>query len=451
MCDKMRVDVSEKVSDKRSLLKTLIVLSIPTVLEEILSTLLQYVDTAMVGSLGEKATAAISVTTTITWVVNSIPHGIAVALLAFIARNVGARNQEKITQYSRQAVFLILVCTLMVGVPSLALADVIPKWMGAEPDVCVDGARYFMIISIPMLFRVTSSILGAVIRATKDTKTPMYINLFSNTLNIALNLVFIFGMDWKVTGAAVASAISYTVGGILMFVAYRRNSLLYWKWDHGKNLVNWKVTREVLRIGMPVLGNSFASCFGYVIFARLVSGMGTTVFAAHSLAVTAETLFYIPGYGLKTATSTLVGIAVGEQDEKKLDNVCKVSIYLTVAMMFFSGTALYFFAVPLMKLFTPAEQVALLGADMLKLVAFSEPFFGLMIVLEGIFNGLGKNQYAFVIETGSMWGVRIFLSYLCVVVWKLDLQAVWYCMIMDNVCKAVLLWIARLWDKKRGY
>lgn len=440
----MRGKISESVRDKGSILRTLIILSIPTILEEVLSTLLQYVDTAMVGSLGENATAAISVTTTITWVVNSIPHGAAVALLALIARNVGADKKENITKYSKQAVFFILVCTFMVGVPSLMLGKYIPEWMGAAPDICESASRYFMIISLPMLFRVTSSVLGSVIRATKDTKTPMYINLLSNLLNIGLNMVFIFGLDWNVTGAAISSAISYTVGGILMFAAYRRNRLLYWKWEKLRDIFDWEATKEVVCIGMPVMGNSLTSCFGYVIFARLVSGMGTRVFAAHSLAVTAETLFYIPGYGLRTATSTLVGIALGEQDEKKLDHVCKVSIYLTVAMMFLSGMVLYFIAVPLMKLFTPVEEVALLGADMLKLVAFSEPFFGLMIVLEGIFNGLGKNQYAFVIETASMWGVRILFSYLCVVVWKLDLQAVWYCMIMDNVCKAVLLWIAKL-------
>ena len=91
-----------------------------------------------------------------------------------------------------------------------------------------------------------------------------------------------------------------------------------------------------------------------------------------------------------------------------------------------------------MALFSPVETVVKLGAEMLRLVAFSEPFFGLMIVLEGIFYGLGRTRYAFCIETGSMWGVRLLLTFLCVRVWSLDLRAVWYCMIADNVCKALL-------------
>lgn len=221
-----------------------------------------------------------------------------------------------------------------------------------------------------------------------------------------------------------------------MFVAYRKKEKLYWKWNSFR--VDRQLLRECADIGVPVLGTNMASCMGYVVFAGLVSGMGTTVFAAHSIAVTAETIFYVPGYGLRTATSTLVGISLGENDREKLRKVSKESILLTVGMMFVSGVILFFVSYPLMRLFTPVEGVAALGAEMLKLVAFSEPFFGLMIVLEGIFYGMGRTRYAFIAETGSMWGIRILFTFLCVTVWKLDLRAVWYCMIADNVCKAVL-------------
>lgn len=166
--------------------------------------------------------------------------------------------------------------------------------------------------------------------------------------------------------------------------------------------------------------------------------MGTTIFAAHSIAVTAETIFYIPGYGLRTATSTMVGISLGEKDQRKLERVALLSVFLTVGLMCVSGVVLYLVSYPLMCLFTPVEAVASLGAQMLKLVAFSEPFFGLMIVMEGIFYGMGRTRYAFVTETASMWGIRILFTFLCVRVWELDLRAVWYCMIADNVCKAVL-------------
>ena len=171
----------------------------------------------------------------------------------------------------------------------------------------------------------------------------------------------------------------------------------------------------------------------------MVSGMGTTIFAAHSLAVTAETIFYIPGYGLRTATSTLVGISLGENDIEKFHLVSKMSIIFTVGMMVFSGVVLYFVAYPLMCLLTSSRPAAMLGAQMLKMVSFTEPFFGIMIVMEGIFYGLGRTKYAFFVETFSMWGIRILFTFICVKVFALDLRAVWYCMIADNVVKAVLL------------
>lgn len=166
--------------------------------------------------------------------------------------------------------------------------------------------------------------------------------------------------------------------------------------------------------------------------------MGTTVFAAHSIAVTAETIFYVPGYGLRSASSTLIGNARGERNGEKLKEVGRLSVLLTIGVMLLSGILLYFGSGTLMRLFTPDARVAALGADMLKIVAFSEPFFGLMIVLEGILYGLGRTRYSFFVGTVGMWAVRIFFTFLCVRVWDLGLNAVWYCMIADNITKALL-------------
>lgn len=426
----------KKSTDNREIFRMMITLSIPTILEEVLRTLLQYVDTAMVGRLGEQATAAVSVTTTITWLVNSISFAASVAVLAMISKAVGSGDEKLIKKISQQALLLTAVFGVVTGGVSVLLAPYIPIWMGAEEAVRRPASIYFTIVSLPMLFRSATIILGAAIRGTKDTRTPMFISFGSNLLNMVLNYLLIYTAGLGVTGAAIASAISYMLSGTLIFLAYRRKVQLNWKWSSfqiGKELL-----RECADISVPVLLTNLTSCLGYVVFAGLVSGMGTAIFAAHSIAVTAETIFYIPGYGLRTATSTMVGISLGENNREKLGAVSRLSISLTVGMMFASGVVLYFVSYPLMCLFTPVERVASLGASMLKLVAFSEPFFGLMIVLEGIFYGMGRTRYAFLVETGSMWGIRILFTFLCVKVWQFDLRAVWYCMIADNVCKAVL-------------
>ena len=440
------MDKDTSVNIKKEIARTLIVLSIPTILEEILSTLFQYVDTAMVGHLGEAATASVSVTTTITWLVNSIPHAISIAILAMVAKAFGAKDENRIKKISMQALMLSVVCGIITGGISLICSPYIPKWMGADKSIIHDASEYFFIISIPMIFRTASIILGAAIRATKNTKTPMLISLFSNILNIIMNTLLIYILDMGVAGAAIASATSYVFSGTLMFIVYRRNKYLNWKFK--EFTIDGHCMEECAKIGIPVLASSLTSCLGYVVFAGMVSGMGTTIFAAHSLAVTAETIFYIPGYGLRTATSTLVGISLGENDGEKFRLVSKMSIIFTVGMMVVSGVVLYFVAYPLMCLLTSSRPAAELGAEMLKMVSFSEPFFGIMIVMEGIFYGLGRTKYAFFVETFSMWGIRIFFTFICVKIFALDLRAVWYCMIADNVVKAVLLAIPAVMKRK---
>ncbi|MCM1272827.1 MAG: MATE family efflux transporter [Clostridium sp.] len=428
---------SNDKTEAQSMLKALVVLAVPTVIEEILSTLLQYVDTAMVGHLGKEATAAVNVTTTITWLVSSVYSAVGIGILAMIAKAIGQKDGALVKTISKQAVLLVVVIGSLTGVVSMALSPFIPRWMGAEEGIWADASAYFFIISCSVLFRAAGSVFGAALRATKDTKTPLYISVLANVINVVLNYLLIYTAALGVKGAAIASAVSYVVFGSVMFAAYRKNKLLHW--DLKSFQVDLGQLKECARVSLPVLGTSMASCLGYVIFARLVSDMGTTVFAAHSIAVTAETMFYIAGYGFRTATSTLVGNALGEQDRNKFLRVSKTSVAVTLSMMCVSGVILYFVSYPLMCLLTNSEEVAVLGAEMLRLVAFSEPFFGLMIVAEGIFYGLGRTKYTFFVETFSMWGVRIFMTALVVLKWHMGLRAVWYCMIADNICKAVLL------------
>ena len=432
---------------KLQIFKALVTLSIPTILEEMLATLLQYVDTAMVGQLGQNATAAVSVTTTITWLVGSICSALGIATLSMISKAVGSGDRERIRRISSQVLMLAVGCGVLVGGVSMLLSPYIPIWMGAEEEIQKDASVYFFIISVPMVFRACNSILGASLRATKDTKTPMFINLGANLLNVVLNYFMIYTMGLGVAGAAIASAISYTLSGCCMFVAYRRNQLLHWEWKSFR--VDGAILADCAKLSIPVLATNVTSCLGYVVFASLVTGMGTTIFAAHSIAVTAETIFYIPGYGLRTSTSALIGISLGEGNRRKFENTSFISVLLTMGMMVLSGAVLYLIAYPLMCVFTNSEEVARIGAEMLKLVAFSEPFFGLMVVMEGIYYGLGRTKYTFWVTTLSMWGVRILFTWICVELWNQGLTEVWYCMIADNVCKAVLLALPMLSGRRR--
>ncbi len=434
-------------SQNKRILYGLISLSIPTILEEVMSTLLQYVDTAMVGHLGQQATAAVSTTTTVSWLVHSIPYSIAIAVMALVAKAYGARDHALVRKIVSQSFLLTLIVGAALTVACLVLSPLIPVWMHAEEAVQKPASLYFFIISIPMILRTADATFGAVIRATKDTKTPMLVNLAANVINVALNGLLIYGLRWGVTGAAVASAISFSFSGVMMMVLAHKKG---WFVPDQKQL-HWDkpILREMAKISLPALGTSVTSCMGYVVFAGMVSGMGTMIFAAHSIAVMAEQLFYIPGYGLRVATSSLVGNAIGEGDRKKQQETETTSIILTVGGMVVSGLLLFLAANPLMSFFTVDQDVAELGAQMLRLVALTEPFFGLMIVIEGIFYGQGKSKGIFVIESISMWGIRIVFTYLVTHVWGLGLREVWFCMIADNVFKALSLLGIYLYSRRK--
>lgn len=425
----------------KSALISLVSLSLPTILEEILSTLLQYVDTAMVGHLGEKATAAVSTTTTIGWMIHSIPGAIAVAMLALASQANGAGDEKKLKKLTGQSITYAIIIGLILEIIALVLSPYIPIWMGVEPDIVKPASLYFSITSITLIFRTSSRVFAAMIRSIKDTKSPMYISVAQNILNVLLNILFIYKLNLGVTGAAIASSISFGLGGLAMLLVMLGKSKLRPTLPDLKP--DKSIMSEAFTIGLPTLGATVFSCSGYIAFASMVSGMGTTIFAAHSIAITAEEIVYIPGYGLRAATSTLIGNALGEGNIEKLKATERVAIFLTMIIMLVNGLALFLFAYPFMQIFTNSKEVALIGSEMLKLVSFSEPFFGLMIVMEGISFGLGQTRHIFACESLSMWGVRILCTFICVKILGLGLTAVWLCMIADNICKSVLLYIFR--------
>ncbi|MBQ2049332.1 MAG: MATE family efflux transporter [Spirochaetales bacterium] len=423
--------------EQRRNLKNLIVLAVPVILEEILTTLLQYVDTAMVGRLGAAATSSVSLTTTVNWLIGTGFASIGVAVVAIISSAYGAGDGGKIRRMTSQVVIYVLVAGLAVGALAVAVSPVLPIWMQADKAIQKQASIYFCIISLPIVFRASSVICASALRALKDTRTPMMVNLAANVLNVILNYLLIYTAGLGVTGAAIATALSSTLAGILMFVLMRRKELL--RNPEKSRGIDRPLLKEAAGISLPALATSVTSCLGHIVFASLVSSLGTTVFAAHAIALSSETLFYLPGYGLRSATSTLIGISVGEDDKAKFRVVERQSIILTMAMMAFTGLLLFLFARPIMGVFTPDQEVIRQGTKVLKLIAVSEPLFGLMIVSEGIYYGLGQTRITFIVETIGSWGIRILATIICIHVLNATLFEIWICMFADNTFRALAM------------
>ncbi len=442
----------QETFSRRAALKTIVLLAWPTVLEQVLMTAVSYVDSAMVGRIGARATAAVGITATVNWLVGSSISALSIGFLAYISKEIGARRPENARRAAAQASLVTLIVGIAATIVSLALSGRIPVWMRAAPDILDDARRYFFITYAPMLFRTASIMFGTCLRAAGDTRTPLRVNLMMNLVNVAFNFLLIYpgrtasllgtrafipGAGLGVTGAALATALSFVVGGAGMAMALLRHPLLS---PRGLSLKpNGEILRPCLRVALPCGLQRFGTNFGFVIFASMINSLGTVATAAHSIANTAESAFYIPGYGMQTAAATLAGNCYGAKDQARMKRLTRMLIALEVALMLLSGAALLLGAEALMGVFTRDEQVIALGARVLRMVAVSEPIYGVAVILEGIFQGVGDTRSAFIFNILCMWGVRILGTWVALTFFGGGLTAAWGCMIAHNALLGALL------------
>ncbi len=418
----------------------------PTMLEQLMHTAVQYIDTAMVGALGTAATAAVGSTTTVNWLIGSTIGSMGVGFLAYISQARGAGDYDRARRASAQAVLMMLAIGLLFTVLPLALAGVIPVWMQVEPSVRPLASRYFFIIYVPTLFRAASMLAGTLLRAAGDTKSPMAAGILMNVLNVVLNALLIFpsrtvtvfgasltlwGAGMGVVGAAVATAVSFAAGGVvLMIVLWQHKEIS----PRGYSLKpDRAVLLPCLRVAVPAVFQRFATSLGYVVFASMINSLGEISTAAHTVANTVESAFYVPGYGMQTASATLTGECVGARDRTRLRSITTAILVLETGLMVVSGALLFCFAPAMAGLFSRDARVISLSATVLRMVALSEPFYGVYIVLEGCLQGAGNTKAPFLFNVIGMWCVRILGTFLLVSCLHYGLVAAWGAMICHNL------------------
>ena len=439
----------------KAMFAVIFALAWPTMLEQLMQTAVQYIDTAMVGSLGTQATAAVGATSTVGWLIGSTISATSVGFLSFIARACGAGDREGARRSVSQAVLAALVLGVIFTILPLTLSGLVPVWMQVDPSIHDLAARYFFIIYMPMLPRTASIIFGTVLRAAGDTKTPMKAGIVVNVVNVVLNFLLIYptrrlsllgfeftmpGADMGVIGAAVASAIAFVVGGVLITVAMWKHPMVS---PRGQKLrPDPTILKPCFKVAFPNMLQRFGTSLGYVAFASMINSLGDVSTAAHTIANTVESLFYIPGYGMQTAAATLAGNAYGAKDRQRMKDLASMFIPIEVLLMIFSGGMLFIFAEPLMELFSKSAAVIGLGTTVLRMVAVSEPFYGFSIIIEGMMQGVGKTKAPFVYNIIGMWAVRIVGTFLCTQLLGFGLISAWACMIAHNLLIFVLFMIS---------
>ena len=435
------------------LIVTILALAWPTMLEQLMQTAVQYIDTAMVGSLGTQATAAVGATATVNWLIGSSVSALGVGFLSFIAQAYGARDKEAASKAVMQAVIVTVVCGTFFTALTLGFSGMIPVWMQVDEGIRELAGQYFFILYLPMLPRTASIIFGTVLRAAGDTKTPMKIGVGVNLINVVLNFLLIYptrqiwgitvpGAGWGVIGAAIASAIAFTFGGVSITVILWKHPMVSPKGQ--KFRPDWGILKPCLRVAMPNMLQRFGTSLGYVAFASMINALGEVSTAAHTIANTVESAFYIPGYGMQTAAATLACNAYGSRDRQRLKDLAAMFIPIEIGLMVLSGGALFAAAPALMGIFSESAEVIELGTAVLRMVAVSEPAYGFSIIIEGMMLGVGNTKEPFFYNILGMWGVRIVGTFLCTCVFGGGLVSAWGCMIAHNLLLFALFLICYL-------
>lgn len=436
--------------------RELLALAWPAILEQLLLTTATYVDTAMIGVLGADATAAVAVNSSVVFLIVGLLTAAGVGYSVQVAHSLGAREWERAGMVSRQAL-LGALATGVVGMLCMgALSGQIPIWLGADESIQADASRYLFFYALGLPLQSCLAVFSAVLRCAGDTRTPLLFNAGANLLNVGLNFLFIFSPRWialpwgsvwiwgaglGVAGAAIGTALSGgTMGLIMVAIMFRRKGAARLTWGASYRPEK-TINCRAVRLGLPVLLERAAFSGGQLFMTRMVTSLGNISLAANHVAVTAEGISYLPAQGVSFASTALVGQAVGAKDAQRARRYSSISGVVGLAAGVLAGGLLFCLAVPLSALFTPDGEVIALAAAMLRIVAVSEPLFGLSIVLSGVLRGAGDSRSPFLIVLFGMWGVRMIMAPVLLYGFHLQLSAIWIAMVADLMVRGILCWI----------
>ena len=430
----------------KTMIATILALAWPTMLEQLMQTAVQYIDTAMVGALGTHATAAVGATTTVNWLIGSSISALGIGFLSFIARAYGAGDKKAASGAVSQAVIVTIVTGVLFTALTLGLSGMVPVWMQVDPAIRDLASQYFFILYLPMLPRTATIIFGTALRAAGDTKTPMKVGIWVNVINVVLNFLLIYptreltvlgltftmpGAGMGVLGAAAASAIAFAWGGIRITWVLWKHPVISPKGASFRP--DMAILKPCMKVALPNMLQRFGTSLGYVAFASMINSLGEVATAAHTIANTVESAFYIPGYGMQTAAATLAGNAYGAQDKDRMNELARMFLPLEIGLMVLSGGALFLLAPPLVGIFSNSADVMALAVTVLRMVALSEPFYGFSIIVEGMMFGVGNTRQPFAFNILGMWGIRIVGTFICTQLLSFGLVSAWACMIAHNL------------------
>lgn len=447
----------EHPMDFRTQLRLTALLSLPAIVAQLSSIAMQYIDASMVGSLGANASASIGLVSTTTWLFWGVLSAAGTGFSVQVAHLIGSGDFEKARKVVRQAFASLLIFSTAIALSGVAISPFLPVWLGAEEIIHRDASRYFLIFASFLPALQISFLAGSMLRCAGNMKIPSMLNVMMCLIDVVLNFILIFperdialgpwhihiwGAGMGVEGAALATVLAETiVAAIMLWYLWCRSPILgLWK-RPGSFMPQASTLRKALKIGMPMGLEHIAICSAQIIITTIVAPLGVVAIAANAFAIIAESLCYMPGYGIGEAATTLAGQAYGAGSHKLVRRFGYITVGAAMAVMGLMGVALYLFAPQIISVMSPVEEIRILGAEILRIEAWAEPMFGAAIVSYGFFVGLGRTVLPSIMNLLSIWGVRLTLATLLAP--AMGLKGVWLAMCIE-LCFRGLIFLALL-------
>lgn len=432
-------------------LRLTVLLSLPSIMAQLSSIVMQYIDAAMVGSLGAEASASIGLVSTSTWLFWGVCGAIVTGFSVQVAHLCGAKRMADAQSMVRQALTATMLFSLVIAAIGCAISGSLPQWLGGGPDITADASCYFFIFSLALPVFQMGYLAGAVLRCSGNMFVPGMVNVAMCVLDVVFNAFLIFPSlkigpltlpcaGLGVTGAALGTALAELVAGVfMMWYLWTRSPQLNMRGASGSYLPTLKTLRKASHIGLPIAGEHVIMCGAQIMVTIIVAPLGTAAIAANAFAITAESLCYMPGYGIGEAATTLVGQSVGARRIDLTRRFSRITVYSGMAVMSLLGVVMYFAAPLMMEFFTPDLEVRGLGVMSLRIEAWAEPMFAAAIVCYGVFVGTGDTLVPCCMNLGSIWAVRLTLA--AVLAPTMGLRGVWIAMCVELCFRGVIfLW-----------
>ncbi|CFX58680.1 Multi antimicrobial extrusion protein [Syntrophomonas zehnderi OL-4] len=407
----------------------------PAMVEMVMYMVIGLVDIAVVGRLGAAPLAAVGLGAEIFFSVILFLEALAIGSAILVAQAKGAGRMEDAGEVAGHTFLLSIVLGLLVAFLGISFAPDILNLFAVEKAVYDQALNYLLITFLISPLALGLYMAHSIFRGLGRTDIPMIIALAVNIVNVVGDFVLVFGL-WgfprmEVAGAALATSLAHVVGFILaaLFLFNGKSGLRVNLRDVFK--VNLSTYRKIFHLGIPSLAEQLFFTLANLVSLFLIAYLGTLAFASHQLAITVESVSYMPGFGIAVAVTALVGHAVGAQDKQALQKAARGS--MEFALLFMGMFTLFFALLPnqIAAIFTNDPDVIALSAVLIRIAAIEQVGIALSSVISGILKGSGDTRTPMVISTLFFWCYRLPLMYLFIRIWGFQIAYVWLIFISD--------------------